>query len=252
MIVQIYEIQSPSEAEQMLALGVDHIGSVVLSAASWREPQLRDTLALVNASGAVSSLIPLFDEPDIIWRVVEYYRPAVLHFCNALPAAIDFVPACWQQARALQVEARRRFPQLKLMRSVPIAPPGRAVIAAVLALTRFFETASDFFLTDTLLDDSPEQPVSGFVGITGRICDWQVAAALVQASTVPVILAGGITPENVASGIAQVRPAGVDSCTGTNLRDANGRTRRFHKDPQRVARLVAEARHQAMLTTQRI
>jgi phosphoribosylanthranilate isomerase len=59
---------------------------------------------------------------------------------------------------------------------------------------------------------------------------------------VPVILAGGITPENVASGVAQVRPAGVDSCTGTNARGHDGLPQRFRKDPQRVARLVAEAR----------
>lgn len=37
-----------------------------------------------------------------------------------------------------------------------------------------------------------QQPVIGFIGITGKTCDWDPVAALVQTTDVPVILAGGI------------------------------------------------------------
>lgn len=37
-----------------------------------------------------------------------------------------------------------------------------------------------------------QPPVSGFIGITGKICDWDPAAALVQTTDVLVILAGEI------------------------------------------------------------
>ncbi len=38
MIVQVYEIQTPHEAEKCIDLGVDHLGSVVLSEEEWRQP----------------------------------------------------------------------------------------------------------------------------------------------------------------------------------------------------------------------
>lgn len=41
LVVQIYEIQSPAEAELMIELGVDHMGSVILSKESWRDFDLQ-------------------------------------------------------------------------------------------------------------------------------------------------------------------------------------------------------------------
>ncbi|MGD8657566.1 MAG: hypothetical protein PVG28_15715, partial [Desulfobacterales bacterium] len=58
----------------------------------------------------------------------------------------------------------------------------------------------------------------------------------------PVILAGGISPQNAAEGIHQVRPDGVDSCTQTNLHDENGRPIRFKKDLSKVKQLVEQVR----------
>lgn len=112
-----------------------------------------------------------------------------------------------------------------------------------------FEALSDYFLTDTLLpttkNTSCAQPVSGFVGITGQTCDWQIARQLVCQARIPVILAGGLSPENVKDGIRMVAPAGVDSCTATNQLDPQGRPVRFRKDRERVREFVREARRAA-------
>ena len=133
------------------------------------------------------------------------------------------------------------------MRSIPIPPRDDGSRDSVLATARRFEPVSDFFLTDTLMPASggqsaEAQPVSGFVGITGTTCDWTLARLLVRRSAIPVILAGGISPENAEAGIAAVLPAGVDSCTGTNAVDEKGRPIRFRKDPARVRMLVEAAR----------
>jgi phosphoribosylanthranilate isomerase len=64
----------------------------------------------------------------------------------------------------------------------------------------------------------------------------------VAASPIPVILAGGLSPENARDAILETRPAGVDSCTGTNARDAAGIPIRFKKDMARVRRFIEEAR----------
>jgi phosphoribosylanthranilate isomerase len=67
----------------------------------------------------------------------------------------------------------------------------------------------DRFHTDLhLLDTS----VAGQVGGTGRTWDWGLAAR--RRSKVPFLLSGGLTPENVAEGIATVRPWGVDVASG--------------------------------------
>jgi phosphoribosylanthranilate isomerase len=100
------------------------------------------------------------------------------------------------------------------MRSIPIAPSDRSHLVPTLETAKVFEATSDYFLTDTLLvgnsGSQPDpQPVQGFVGITGQTCCWRTAAELVEASNLPVILAGGISPGNVAAGIQKTRPAGI-------------------------------------------
>ena len=52
----------------------------------------------------------------------------------------------------------------------------------------------------------------GHYGGTGKVVDWELAARL--AETYPVILAGGLTPQNVGASIATVRPGGVDVSSG--------------------------------------
>lgn len=52
------------------------------------------------------------------------------------------------------------------------------------------------------------------LGGTGRTHDWDLSGRIVAASHVPVWLAGGLRPDNVAEAIGRVRPFGVDLCTG--------------------------------------
>jgi phosphoribosylanthranilate isomerase len=152
-----------------------------------------------------------------------------------------------QKLIRLQENVKKRFPQILVMRSIPIAPSGRRNLVPTLEFGKIFEPASDFFLTDTLLvngsdQDAESQPVTGFVGITGQTCCWRTAADLVAASSIPVILAGGISPGNVMDGILQVRPQGVDSCTQTNSLDENRVPIRFKKDLQKVKQMVEAVR----------
>ena len=111
-----------------------------------------------------------------------------------------------------------------------------------LELGRRLEDASDWFLTDTLLVEGEAQPVAGHVGITGKVCDWEVARDLVLQSSIPVILAGGLSPENVGEGFGFTLPSGADTCTATNLLDASGKPIRFRKDPEKVRRFVEACR----------
>ena len=80
------------------------------------------------------------------------------------------------------------------------------------------------------------------VGGTGKLADWTTASELLQqlpqaesAPLPPLVLAGGLTPRNVAEAIARVRPAAVDTASGVESAPAV-------KDAQLMREFVAAAR----------
>jgi phosphoribosylanthranilate isomerase len=78
--------------------------------------------------------------------------------------------------------------------------------------------------------------VPGQHGGTGQTAPWSLIADFQPG--VPLILAGGLTPENVAEAIRIVKPSGVDVASGVEL--APGR-----KDSEKLRRFVAQAREAA-------
>ncbi len=84
---------------------------------------------------------------------------------------------------------------------------------------------------DALLLDSH---VSGSHGGTGHSFDWDLAIGAKQLGR-PVILAGGLNPENVAAAVAHVRPFGVDVSSG--VESAPGQ-----KDHSKIEAFIRNAR----------
>jgi phosphoribosylanthranilate isomerase len=103
----------------------------------------------------------------------------------------------------------------------------RLVIQGYAAGDPALETAAES-PADIVLVDSPDPG-------SGRVFDWvQVEGAL---DGVRVLLAGGLTPENVADAIGRVRPWGVDVSTGVETAPGSGR-----KDPRKLRRFIEAAR----------
>ncbi len=238
MIVQIYEIQTPREAEKCIELGVNHLGSVILSLEAWRQPVLRETVRLTEGAKAKSSVIPLFREFDTTCRLLDYYRPEFIHFCDALT---DEAGDIKDLAKAVDFQAgmKEKFPEIGIIRTIPLPQKGEMPDFPFKEMAKQFQPISDFFLTDTWVTDAP---VQGFVGITGETVDEEMARQLVQDSTVPVILAGGLSPQNVRDALLSVKAAGADSCTKTNRLDPQGAPIRFQKDFGKVADFVKAVR----------
>ena len=82
-----------------------------------------------------------------------------------------------------------------------------------------------------LMLDSAHGP---YRGGSGRTFDWEVAR--IVSAELPMVLAGGLTPENVGEAIERVRPWAVDVSTGT---ETDGR-----KDPTRVREFIEAVRRQ--------
>jgi len=71
---------------------------------------------------------------------------------------------------------------------------------------------------DGLLLDSGNQKLAvKELGGTGRKHDWSISRQIVESVNVPVFLAGGLNPQNAAEAIRQVRPYGLDVCSGLRI-----------------------------------
>ena len=111
--------------------------------------------------------------------------------------------------RAEHAAIRRADPRLKIIQVVHVEDEG------AIDLARGYAETADALLLDS---GRPSAPVAELGG-TGRAHDWAVSRRLVEAVDVPVFLAGGLGPHNVAAAIAQVRPFGVDICSGVRTAD---------------------------------
>ncbi len=247
-IIQIYEVQKPKEAEALADLGVDHIGSVLTDSDQWKNATIRKTSQVIRQAGAKSGLIPLFKDPVKIFQAINYYQPDFVHFCEALspfPGDRATVVREYDALLSLQLDVKDRFPEIEIMRSLSVPQTGMGqaddIQKNILYFAELFAPFSDYFLIDTMLGGG-EQPVAGYVGITGRVCDWKIAGAVIDWSPIPVILAGGISDTNAFEAVTTLKPAGIDSCTQTNAVDKSGQSVRFKKDMKKVKRLVEETR----------
>jgi phosphoribosylanthranilate isomerase len=90
-----------------------------------------------------------------------------------------------------------------------------------------FCEVSDFLLLDTYDSEKIN------FGCTGKVHNWKISKRIVEATSIPIILAGGLSPENVASAIKMVQPAGVDSKTKTDIPGSH------RKDIQAVKEFVS-------------
>ncbi len=84
----------------------------------------------------------------------------------------------------------------------------------------------DFLLLDTVADQ---------LGGTGKVHNWATSARLVEESTVPVLLSGGLSPSTVCDAIRAVKPYGVDVASGVESRPGR-------KSKEKVEQFVRNAR----------
>ncbi len=107
---------------------------------------------------------------------------------------------------------------------------GTAIKALRLERTEDLAIADQYDCAMLLVDT----PSAGYGG-SGEVGDWDLATQLIQRTHKRVILAGGLTPDNVAQAVRHVRPFAVDVATGVESEIGI-------KDPAKVAAFVAAAR----------
>lgn len=106
-------------------------------------------------------------------------------------------------------------------------------IMKALSASRIAETAAYAEVCDWLLIDAPAPSGAAYEGGHGVSFDWSVLKDF--APTKPWMLAGGLTPENVASAIAMVRPHAVDVSSGVEITKGI-------KDPAKICAFIQAAK----------
>jgi phosphoribosylanthranilate isomerase len=215
VLTQIYEVSTTEEARSLCRIGIDHIGVLVGKGEFPREQSLETAITIAEVVRSPSKLSALFLTADVslIEEWARKLQPAILH----LGAAPELLGP--NDVAAL----KSKLPEILLMRSIPV------VDEASIALARNYEGIADFLLLDSHRESDRQ------IGALGVIHDWSISREIVERVRTPVILAGGLGPDNVADAIRAVRPAGVDSKTKT---DQDGS---HHKDLDHVRRFQEAA-----------
>ncbi len=214
-LVQVAGIIDAAEADMVIAEGADWIGFAL------RLPSGKDDIAEQDAAAIIKGL----DAPHA-GVLISYLTDAqeVSDFCHELG-----VVAVQLHGDVATEELRRLKeirPELFVLKSLVVKEDN---VDELLKLVDETHPYVDMYITDTF------DPKTGAKGATGLTHDWSVSAELVRRSPKPLMMAGGLNPENVGDAIRTVRPAAVDAHTG--LEGPDGR-----KDRAKVAKFVTEAR----------
>ena len=140
---------------------------------------------------------------DLIERMARELNPQIVHLgaSNELLTS-DHV-----------VALRKTLPKLKFIRSIPVTGPEAVQVAHTY----------DGIVQWILLDSHRVGDIQ--IGAQGVTHDWSVSRTIVETVRTPVILAGGLGPDNVEEAIRSVQPAGVDSKTKTDREGTHSKDR---------------------------
>jgi phosphoribosylanthranilate isomerase len=217
MIVQVYAIKSIQEMQMCIEAGLDRwgleVGEKGVMPSEMSYEKTRQVFA-ATPSKFPKMALTIETEIDTLVEIVTETKPDLLHVCGDIqqlpPEGLS--------------ELRKLIPGVGIIQAIPITGPQALDIASS------YEEVADILFLDSVAPD-----VTG-IGIAGVTHDWSISRQIVDSVKKPCILAGGLSPENVAEAILAVRPWGVDSNTHTCFPGT------WKKDSDRMRRFVQAAR----------
>ena len=212
--VKICGVTSADDARLAVACGADAVG--VLVGQRHPSPDFVSAQAAAQIFAALpasvtAALVTHEDELASVAELIKVVRPTAVQIHSEMRPGDCAV-------------LKRAFPAITFIKSYHVTGAESVDYGAPYA------DVVDAFLLDS------RNAATGQVGGTGLIHDWNLSAAIVQRYRLPVILAGGLTPEDVAAAITQVRPFGVDVNSG--VKAASG----LRKDPDKMRDFIRNAK----------
>ena len=205
MRVKICGTATFADLDYAVAAGADAVGFLMGITHVTQDAVTPETAAAMVATlppFIVPVAVTHLTKPSDLIRIVELARCTTLQIQDVVTP--DDI-----------AEVREALPYLRIMKAVHVMDE------SAITTTKYFSDTADAILLDTRTADR--------IGGTGITHDWNISAKIVKECSCPVILAGGLTPENVTEAIIRVRPYAVDVHTGVKkngVRDAE-RTRAF-------------------------
>lgn len=218
--VKICGITNGDDARLAADAGADYIGVLVDVAVSERTRSTTQAVEITRESPIPTVLLLYNRTTADIETVVSRVRPFAVQLLGREPPQ--------------QIEVLKGTVGCQLWKSVYL-PAGsaenvdRRTVRA--EMQTYYDAGADFLLFDSV-DMSLEKPRYGG---TGKTCDWNIAAALIAESPLPVFFAGGIHPENVKRAIETIQPHGIDLCSGVEASKGV-------KDPRKLERLMEQVK----------
>ena len=197
--VKICCIKSFEEAELALRYGASALG-FVSAMPSGPGPISEDLIAEIIPrvpAGILTFLLTSKQDPQ---SIIEQQRRTK---ANTLQLVDDVESETYR-------ELRKALPGVSIVQVIHVT--GNEAVEVAVSISPF---------VNALLLDSgnPNLPVKQLGG-TGRVHDWSISKMICSRVAIPVYLAGGLNPENVAEAIRFVRPFGVDLCSGVRTNGA--------------------------------
>lgn len=211
--VKICGNKSIEEVSIAAKFGADAVGLIV-GVTHRSEDYLPPSIA-----GNILKHIPVFVTAVLVTHLNSSKEVLKIH--EEVPTSVvqlqDYIPISEAE------KIKRKMPQVKLIKAVHVIDES-SIDAAL--------EAADFF--DAILLDSIAEKEDR-IGGTGKVHDWSISRKIVSLIKKPVILAGGLTPDNVVDAIEYIKPYGVDVNSGVDNLDRS-------KSPEAVKRFICCAK----------
>jgi len=211
-IIKICGIRSIEDALATVASGADTLGFHVglIGARAPIESENAGQIIAKLPAGVSSVMVTSIAEPERLIELARATGAKILQlYGDATPETI--------------LEVKKALP-VQIWKVLNVSDEGSIEEA------KKYEESADAIALDTLNKET------GVRGGTGKTHDWNISRKIVESISIPVILAGGLNPENVAEAIRTVKPYGVDVNSGVSNPDGT-------KDIEKVRSFVEKAKN---------
>lgn len=212
MKVKICGLRTERELGMAITAGADAVGFITeVPVDSPRKISLDEASRLISKVPVfvTSVLVVMPENAEQAQEMIRRAKPDVVQVHNNLPS---------------QELLKIRETGVKLIKTIPVQQ--HAELQKLMEQVRELSGIADAVLLDTALD--------GKSGGTGLPHNWEISSEFVLRAGIPVILAGGLNPENVKDAVRSVRPFAVDTASGV---ETDGR-----KDEKKMIDFINNAR----------
>ncbi len=196
--MKICGITRPADVRLAQQAGASHFGTIVEIPRSPRSVSVATAIALREETRLPQVCVMESTDPAQVEAVIHRVRPAALQLHGCTDAG------CAHDLRAVMP------PEVELWLAVGLPAAASQCTTSAAALTSSIAEYATAGVARIVLDTLS----GGHTGGTGQTSDWTLAAKMVAVSPLPIMLAGGISPENVTEAVRSVKPAGIDVSSG--------------------------------------